>query len=408
MSVVFRSKDSGAPGSSVGKAALVCGCGEQLVESDERLDRRWRRGGLEATLALRDLAGDRVAVTMLAPEAEFVYRPMRVREPFGFSEARRYSLEEFASETGAELIHDSFKWLDPERRTVHTETGQQLSYDALLLAMGARLHPRFKHALTLDDRRLDEQLHGLLQDVEGGYLHSLAFLIPHPMPWPLPVYELALMIAGRAQDMNVDLSITIATPEDAPLAVLGAPVSEAVQSLLERNGILTITSAHCEVPEPGRVSIHPGERRLHVERIVAAPQLFGPSTSGVPKDAPEGFIPVDVHCMVRNLDRVWAAGDATNFAVKLGGIAAQQADTAAEAIAALAGAEVEPKPFHPMIHAILLSGDHPLYLSAQITGGHGSGSEISDTPTWSPATKIAARYLAPYLDARDRVSSSNS
>ncbi|HEY2161324.1 MAG TPA: hypothetical protein VGH24_08460, partial [Solirubrobacteraceae bacterium] len=102
------------------------------------------------------------------------------------------------------------------------------------------------------------------------------------------------------------------------------------------------------------------------------------------------------------LEGVYAACDATDFAVKLGAIAAQQADTAAEAIAALAGAQVEPKPFHPTVHAILLGGEKPLYLSAQITGGHGSSSEISETPTWSPVSKISARYLAPYLDARDR------
>ena len=41
--------------------------------------------GLEAALALRDLAGDRVATTLLAAATEFVYRPMRVREPFGYS-----------------------------------------------------------------------------------------------------------------------------------------------------------------------------------------------------------------------------------------------------------------------------------------------------------------------------------
>ena len=39
--------------------------------------------GLEALLALRDLAGDRVDLRLLAPEAEFVYRPMAVGEPFG-------------------------------------------------------------------------------------------------------------------------------------------------------------------------------------------------------------------------------------------------------------------------------------------------------------------------------------
>jgi sulfide:quinone oxidoreductase len=364
--------------------------------------------GLEATLALRDLAEDRVGVTILAPQPEFVYRPMRVREPFGFSPARRYSLQGLAADAGAELVQDAFKWLEPDRRLVHTEAERQLPYDALLLAMGARLQPRFKHAVTLDDRVLDEQLHGLIQDVEGGYVRSLAFLIPHPMPWPLPVYELALMTAGRAAEMNIDMSITIVTPEDAPLALFGGAVSDAVRGLLESKGILTITSGHPEVPEPGRVAIHPGGRMLHVDRIVAAPQLFGPSSPGVPKGAPDGFIPVDVHCKVRNLERVYAAGDATDFAVKLGAIAAQQADTAAEAIAALAGAAVEPAPFHPTVHAILLGGDKPLYLSAHITGGHGSSSEVTDVPSWSPATKITAKYLSDFLSAHDVAGSSTA
>jgi hypothetical protein len=43
-----------------------------------------------------------------------------------------------------------------------------------------------------------------------------------------------------------------------------------------------------------------------------------------------------------------------------------------------------------------------LYLSAHITGGHGSSSKVSETPTWSPAAKIAAKYLAPYLESQDR------
>ena len=142
---------------------------------------------------------------------------------------------------------------------------------------------------------------------------------------------------------------------------------------------------------------------MSFERIVALPELFGPSTPGVPKGSPGGFIPIDSHCRVRGLQRVWAAGDATDFPVKHGGLAAQQAETAARAIAALAGAPVQPKPFHPIIRAVLLSLDKPKYLSAHITGGHGSGSEISDTPSWSPGSKIDAKYLAPFLEQRDRV-----
>jgi sulfide:quinone oxidoreductase len=363
---------------------------------------------LEAALALRELAGERISTTMLCPQPEFVYRPMRVREPFACTGARRYSLEEIARDTGVELKQDAFKWLAPDERVVHTESGEQLEYDALLLAMGAIQGPGFTHAETLDDSRLDEQLHGLIQDIEGGYIHKVAFVAPSRMPWPLPIYELALMTAQRAYDMNVEISITVVTPEDAPLAIFGSTVSDTVGRELEANGILTITSAHASTPAPGQLTMHPGGRTLFADRILALPELFGPSTPGVPKGPAGGFISVTSHCRVRGLDRVYAAGDATDFPVKHGGVASQQADAAAETIAALAGAQVEPQPFHPVIHGILLSLQKPLYLSAHLTGGHGSSSKISDTPTAGHAAKISAKYLAPYLEQRERIAGSTA
>ena len=356
---------------------------------------------LEGALALRDLAPERVRTTLLAPDSTFVYRPARVKEPFGFAAAQTYPLGELAQDIGARLVSGRLGSVDAGRSIVHTEQGDELSYDALLLATGAQLRPAFSHGVSIDDSRIDEQLHGLIQDVEGGYVHSIAFVAPPGVAWPLPAYELALMTARRAYGMQTEVAITIATPEDAPLAVFGDKVSVEVGRLLGENGITTITSAHASVPEPGLVNVTPGDRALRVDRVVALPQLYGSATPGVPGGPEGGFIPIDTHCRVRGLENVFAAGDATDFPIKFGGIAAQQADTAAQAIAATAGAAVEAQPFDPVLQAILLGAERPLYLSAHVTGGHGSDSEIGDEPRWSPAVKIAARYLAPYLTSRD-------
>lgn len=356
--------------------------------------------GLEGALALRHLAGDRVRIEMLAPEPDFVYRPMIVREPFAYGRAQRYPLDRMATGIGVELRRQSFAWVDPAARTAHTNDGERIPYDALLLALGARIHTRFTHAYTIDPRSLDDILHGLLQDVEGGYVKRLAFVVPARMAWQLPIYEIALMTAKRAYENDVVLSSTIVTPEDSPLAIFGAGASEAVSKLLEDAGIEVLGSSYAEVPQWDTVAIGPDDRRLTVDRVVALPELYGPSVRGLPS-AEHGFIPVDVHGRVRDVDRVYAAGDATDFAIKHGGVSAQQADVAAEAIAALAGAEVEPKPFHPIVHGMLLTGDSPRYLRARITGGHGFSSEVSADPLWTPPVKIAARYLAPYLEGLD-------
>ena len=61
--------------------------------------------GLEALLALRDLAGDRVELTLLSRDTEFVYRPMAIAEPFGRGRADRHPLADIAvGRSSAELI----------------------------------------------------------------------------------------------------------------------------------------------------------------------------------------------------------------------------------------------------------------------------------------------------------------
>ncbi len=358
---------------------------------------------LETALALHELAPQQTAITVLAPNEEFVYRPMTVREPFAYPAARHYPLAQIVRDAGAELLVGELDHVEAEARTIYTKAGEAIEYDALVLALGARAVPRYEHAITIDDRRMDETLHGLVQDIETGYVDSVAFVAPGRMAWQLPLYELALMTAGRAYDMNVDLRVTIITPEDTPLGIFGTVASSAIAARLERARIETINSAYVEIPATGEIVINPGDRHLHVKRVVALPELYGPSIRGIVA-GDHGFIRVDPYGRVPDVEGIFAAGDAVDFPIKHGGVSSQQADVAAMSIAALAGANVVPEPFDPVVHGLLLTDTEPLYLVARITGGHGFSSEISDTPTWPSGHKIVAKYLAPYLDQFDDAS----
>jgi sulfide:quinone oxidoreductase len=356
---------------------------------------------LEVALALAQLAPELTDTTVIAPNDEFLYRPMTVREPFSYPAACRYPLQPIALAAQATLLREELDWIDRDQHTIHTNTGKAIEYDALVLALGARPIARYEHAVTIDDRRMDETLHGLVQDIEGGYIKSLAFVSPGRMAWPLPLYELALMSADRAYDAGVEMSVTIATPEDSPLAVFGLTASSAVAGLLERAHIRFVGSAYVQIPEAGVIVVKPGERHLHADRVIALPELVGPTLHGIPL-GDDGFIRVDPWGRVPDVDDIYAAGDATDFPIKHGGISAQQADAVAQSIAAAAGAPVTPERFHPVIHGMLLTDSEPMYLTARLTGGGSFSSEVTDAPTWSPPKKIAARYLAPYLDAVDR------
>jgi sulfide:quinone oxidoreductase len=354
--------------------------------------------GLEAAFALREFAGDRVAITILVPTDEFVYRPMSVVEPFSAGCAQHYPLAKLAAAAGATLVQDALVQVDATSQQVRTASGAELSYDALMICLGATLHKRYDHATNVDDAYMDKLLHGLVQDIEGGYTHSLAFIVPTPMPWPLPAYELALMASERAWDMQTELSVTVLTPEKTPLGIFGTDVSLALSRLLAERKIEVVTSAYCEVPAAKTIQIHPSGRSLTADRIIALPELRGPAISGLPSDN-DGFIPIDAYASIPGVEHVWAAGDATDYPVKHGGVSAQMADTAARCIASLAGASVEPRKFDPVLEGVLLTGGRPRYLRGQATGAEGAPSELLTVEHDDHPPKIAARYLIPQLAA---------
>jgi sulfide:quinone oxidoreductase len=356
---------------------------------------------LEAALALNALAGELVQVTIVAPHREFVYRPLLVREPFSPEVVATYSLEAIAQRAGAELLEDSFKWLDPRRRRLHTARGRTLEYDAVLLAMGARTHPRFRNVVTLDSTNVREQLAGFVRSIDAGKLGTVAFVVPSLPIWSLPAYELALMTAHRARDRGHDLGVLLVTPEDSPLAALGVNASAEVAELLAESGITTITSASCQIREPGRIDLYPLRSSIAVDQIISLPELYAPSLPGVPTSAERGFVTIDAHGSVHGLPCVYAAGDITDTPVKHGGLSADQADIAAQAIAALAGAPLEPRPLRPALHVMLLGAARPLFIRSQMLGEHGVDLELSNDPLWQPVQKLHSEYLGPVLAELD-------
>ena len=342
---------------------------------------------LEAALALNRLAGGRVATTVLTPESKLSYRPLSVLAPFAAGTMPVYPLERIAADANFTHVRGRLAAVDPVAHTVTTVEGRHLDYDVLVVATGARPIEPFPTAAAFTGSITDqERLHGIVQDVEGGYLRRLAFVVPAGSTWPLPLYELALMLGERADSMGVDPELHFITPEPSPLALFGADPSREVAAMLTEARVTLHTGAHAEFLGSGRIRLVPGERIVEVDRIVTLPRLVGPAIPGLPADH-NGFLATDARARVQGVADVYAAGDITAFPVKQGGIACQQADAAAADIAARAGADVEPEPFKPVLRGLLLTER-----SAHTLAG--------DAPA-----KIAGRELATYLEGLDVLSS---
>lgn len=353
--------------------------------------------GLEALLALRAVAGDRIEITLVAPELRFVNRSMAVAQPFSQQRVRGLRLQDVATEHGASWHRGALDRVERDRRVVVTKAGHELAYEMLVLALGARYEREWHRegVLTFHDGRDGPAYRLLLHQLCEGRVHRLAFVKPAGTGWPLPLYDLALMTAAAAQH-RPDLELSLVTPEEEPLGVFGAPVSAAVATLLAEHGVTLLTSSIGVPGRQGWLDVRPGDRRLAVDRIVTQPRLAGPRLRGIPCGR-DGFVHTDAHGRVPGLDGIYAAGDATAFPIKQGGLAAQQADAVADAIAASVGVDVDPRPFRPVLRGALLTGASPRYLRADISGCAGDDSAISPEPLWWPPTRLSGRHLAPYL-----------
>jgi sulfide:quinone oxidoreductase len=343
---------------------------------------------LEAALALHELAPELVDVELVAPDSYFVYRPLLVT-----GEARSFPLERLAEAAGATLRNGIVTGVDPERRIVRTSAGEELPFDHLLLALGAVPTDALPGALCFRGPGDAAELARIRESALGGEVGSFAFAVPTGAHWTLPLYELALLTRAQLVDAGaIGVQVTIVTPEDSPLQLFGPTASSAITELLEDRGIALV---HGTTPlgfADGKLAVAPGGA-IEADCAVALPGLEGPRLRGLSGDA-QGFLPTDPFGQVLGEVDVWAAGDATSFPLKQGGIAAQQADAAAESIADRAGAKLEPSPFRPVLRGLLLTGMSPRFLRAE---GSPAVSLVDTEPLWWPPAKIVGRHLAPFL-----------
>jgi sulfide:quinone oxidoreductase len=359
----------------------------------------------ELMLALKALAEDRVALELVTPSTKLAFRPAATGAPFELSRVDRYDLGALAHEVGAGLRRDTVEAVAPHARRIRLRRGVALEYDALVLALGARARAAIPGAVTFRDQRDAHLMAGLVEDLRTADARRVVFAAPSGVSWTLPLYELALLTASEIEKAGLPGETMLVTPEAAPLEAFGPAVSDHIATLLAERGVHRVRGVAHRVGR-GRLTLTSGEA-VRADRVVAVPRLVGRRVAGVAADW-NGFVATDDQGRVRRVADVFAAGDMTQFRVKQGGLATQQADVIAAVLAARAGAGVEIPPVRHVLRTRLLVPDGPLYLRAELDGAGRplpdvEGPQISKEALWWPPAKLFGRHLSPWMASHEPV-----
>lgn len=357
---------------------------------------------LETVLGLRALAGGAVRISLVSPDRVFAYRPAATLEAFSDVALSAFDLDVIAGDLGVRYHRTRVESVAETSRRVRLGSGGRLTYDALVLAAGARATVGVPGALTFRDQRDLPRFRTLLRELDERKFDSLVFAVPSGTSWPLPLYELAMLSGAHARERGAGAEITLVSPEQRPLAVFGAEASELVAAELANRGVRFLGGCTPgSVCGGGALAVKSGAP-VRADRVVAVPQLRGARITGVPVNR-WGFVPADAVGRVEGMADVYAAGDTTACPIKHGGLATQQADRIAHTIAAGLGFTRHEVKARPVLEVTLIGGRRPLHLRveldefAQPTAATLSHTGSHRQPTW---TKVFARYLTPYLETR--------
>jgi sulfide:quinone oxidoreductase len=341
-------------------------------------------------LALDAISYSGSDVHIFSPDPRFTFRPLSVSSGFGRGQLLTYDLASLAETARASFHNVGVSEVDAEARSLKLADGTGFEYDYLLASPGTEPVPAVAGAITYWGPTGNDAVSEAVESLRERDDATVVVTVPDGGSWPLPLYELALMISDR---LGSGTTVTIVTPERAPLGLFGQTSSDEVAAVLGDRGIRVVLETSPSEYTDGSLATRDGQR-LEADLAIALPLLQGRRIEGLPCDE-DGFIPVDEFGRIEGLEREYAAGDVTSFPVKFGGLAAEQADVVAAAIAADAWREPKPEPFRPVYRGSLVTPDGTI--------GLGPGSDGSTSYGWDPSGKIVGRYLTPFLKAADPV-----
>lgn len=277
-------------------------------------------GGLTAANELRRLLGPEHRVVLVDREHDHLFAPSLLWLMVG--DRRRAQVTRrlrSLTDRGVEVIQAEVSRIDPEHRTI-VAGGQELTYDALVVALGAQLAPTTfpgyaEAAQDFFDLGGATALAEALRSFNGGRVVVAVTSLPYKCP--AAPYEAALLIedALRRRGVRERSEVVVFTPEPQPMPVAGAVLGAAVSKLLDERGVrLHPNRTLASIDVRARDLVFNDDAREPFDLLAAVPPHRSPDVVRASPLANEnGWIPVDARTLRTRFDGVYAIGDVTTI-----------------------------------------------------------------------------------------------
>ena len=276
-------------------------------------------GGLSAANEIRkSLSSSQVKITIVDKKNWFMvgFAKLWIIKGTRTFENSTGSLSEL-SKKDIDFLNEEILQIDLENKNIKTTTNN-LSYDFLIVAMGAALAPQKIQGLTengmnLYDYKQSEEIHNKIKELKSGTIAISIMGMPYKCP-PAP-FEASLIIDSMLREFGIRDSVQIHFYSPAPITLpaAGPEISKQILELINSEKIIFHDSCKIKSVEPNKLVFQDSE--AHFDLLLAIPPHVVPDVileSGLAKE--NNFIPITRDCKTP-YENVYAIGDVTSLKV---------------------------------------------------------------------------------------------
>ena len=214
---------------------------------------------------------------------------------------------------GINFVKADILKLNIVQKRIETSQGR-ISYDYLVVAMGAHLAPDTipgltKHGLNLYDHNHLKTIREKLLKIKSGSVAIVISSMPYKCP-PAP-FEAAMLIDSLLAEIGSrdDISIDVYSPAPITLPAAGADISERVLTMIQGKNIKFHGSHKLLSVNPSEAVFENTSRRFDI-LLAVPPHVLPPMASALADSKP--FIKIDRFGRTR-IHNVYAVGDITTL-----------------------------------------------------------------------------------------------